>query len=61
MSNRATSRKSLRIGVFAAVVVLTVILCMVMAGCNNEQANTGTTTAPAATVDSGKAESYDLY
>ena len=61
MSNRATSRKSLRIGVFAAVVVLTMILCMVMAGCNNEQANTGTTTAPAATVDSGKAESYDLY
>ena len=58
MSNQSKSRKSLWMGILAAVVVLTMVLCM--AGCNNEQAE-GTTTAPATTVGGGEAERIDLY
>ena len=58
MSNQSKSRKSLWMGILAAVVVLIMVLCM--AGCNNEQAES-TTTAPAPTGDSGEAERIDLY
>ena len=57
MSNHATSRKSLWMVLLAAVVVLTMVLCL--AGCNNEQAE-GETTAPTASVG-GETEQLDLY
>jgi len=57
MSNQATSRKSLWMALLAAVVVLTMVLCL--AGCNNEQAE-GETTAPTASVG-GETEQIDLY
>ena len=59
MSNQGKSRKMLKFGVFAAVVVLSMVLCLVMAGCNTEKPAV-TTTAPVATAGESGAE-YDLY
>ena len=61
MSNQSKSRKGLHFGIFAVVVALTMVLCLVMAGCNNEQADTATTTVPATTVADEGAERIDLY
>ena len=60
MSNQGKNRKGLKFGILAAIVVLTMVLCLVMAGCNNEQAATGTTSAPAAT-GGQESEGIDLY
>jgi len=57
MSNQGKNRKGLKFGILAAVVVLTMVLCL--AGCNNEQAE-GETTAPTTSVG-GETEQLDLY
>ena len=55
-----SNQSSRKFGFLAAIVVLTMILCLVMAGCNNEQA-AATTTAPAATTGEQGTEQVDLY
>ena len=55
-----SNQSSRKFGFLAAIVVLTMILCLVMAGCDNEQA-TATTTAPAATTGEQGTEQVDLY
>jgi len=60
MSNQGKSRKSLIVGIIAAVVVLALVLVLLLTQCSGNGAGAGaTTTAP--TTDGAEVPGYDLY